>query len=63
MIDDLKAWYLCACGDCGKMLKVQGQPPDHPLCLHCDVIRAAPEAQRAELRRTLAPIPEETDTT
>lgn len=59
MIADPKAWYLCSCVDCGKVLKVQGQPPHTPVCLHCNVIRYAPEALRAEIRRTLTPLPED----
>jgi hypothetical protein len=50
------AWYLVACIDCGKPLKAQGQPPEKPICLHCDVVRAAPEESRERIRATLAPV-------
>jgi hypothetical protein len=55
---DPNAWYLVVCIDCGKGLKVRGQAPDKPICLHCDLIRAAPQTMREEIRRVLAPVPE-----
>jgi hypothetical protein len=56
---DPKTWYLVTCTDCGKPLKVLGAPPEKPICLHCDIIRAAPEENRDRIRETLRPLPEE----
>jgi hypothetical protein len=55
-LSDAAAWYLCNCIDCGKQLKAQGTPPERPICLHCDIVRAAPEHMRAIIRATLQPI-------
>jgi hypothetical protein len=52
-------WSLVACVDCAKPLKVRGTPPAQPLCLHCDIIRAAPADIRERIRNTLAPLPEQ----
>jgi hypothetical protein len=52
------SWYLVHCVDCDKPLKAQGTPPEKPICLHCDIIRAAPEAMRELIRKTLQPIPD-----
>lgn len=54
---DAAAWYLCECIDCGKPLKAQGAPPERPICLHCDIVRIAPEDMRAIIRATLGPVP------
>jgi hypothetical protein len=51
------AWYLCNCIDCGKQLKARGTPPEQPICLHCSIVRAAPEDSRDRIRETLRPIP------
>jgi hypothetical protein len=61
-VADPNTWYLVKCTDCGKPLKVLGQPPKTPLCLHCDIIRFAPDAIRDSIRATLAPIPEDEGT-
>ena len=57
-LPDASTWYLCACIDCAKQLKVLGAPPEKPICLHCDVIRAAPEDLRERIRATLRPVEE-----
>jgi hypothetical protein len=51
-------WYVTACIDCGKPLKSHGEPPAQPICLHCDIIRFAPEEIRERIRETLRPLPE-----
>jgi hypothetical protein len=56
---DPNTWYLVACTDCQRPLKVRGQPPKAPICLHCDIIRFAPADQRDSIRAALAPIPED----
>jgi hypothetical protein len=56
---DPKTWYLVTCTDCGKPLKVLGAPPAKPICLHCDIIRAAPEEMRESIRDALRPLPED----
>jgi len=56
---DPSAWYVVACIDCGKQLKAQGRPPAKPICLHCDVIRAAPAGSREKIRGVLRPLPSE----
>jgi hypothetical protein len=53
-IADPNTWYAVACSDCAKPLKALGQPPDKPICLHCSVIRFAPEAMREQIRASLA---------
>jgi hypothetical protein len=55
------SWYLTACIDCGKELKSLGAPPAKPICLHCDLVRYAPDAIRDLIRRTLGPVPEDPD--
>lgn len=50
---DPQTWYLVRCIDCAKDLRVRGEPPDKPICLHCSLLRHAPEATRATLRATL----------
>ena len=53
---DPNTWYVVACVDCAKPLKVLGAPPEKPICLHCDIVRAAPEPDRDMIRRTLQPL-------
>lgn len=53
---DPNAWYRVTCTDCGKPLKARGAPPLTPICLHCDIIRAAPAESRDRIRATLRPL-------
>jgi hypothetical protein len=50
---------LVKCVDCAKDLVAHGAPPEKPICLHCDIVRAAPEAMRDLIRKTLQPLPED----
>lgn len=49
--------YIVHCIDCAKPLTSTGTPPAKPICLHCDIIRFAPESLREQVRAALAPVP------